>query len=847
MRKYFTTLCLFTIGASSVFAQDNATSNHKDSNTTLIPKLFQRMKDLHNSFDGSSEYIVNYTPLAADNVTTPSAPPPPMATNPASPSGIVVPSAPPPPLPASPTTTGSSIPNVDTTKSQVNSTITATPIPIPAKTNNDSTNKKSAGLVEILLNQAAPDNKLQSLTNTPNISLTTSNTNSQLQQPNSSSNNISTNNAKSQVQSNNSSDKEIPNTYNFYLKDILEENNDTPSDKKNINKNDSNISPVELEEEISQPSDKAKDSNSSDNDNKKTSKIAKEKAEKPNPIPEKRPDNSYRNTKLPPLINRKEYSVPNSHLPKAYYVEDYKKILFNSAAQGKVNVVKALVNYFDDVDVRDANNNTPLLYASMAGNIDSVTSLLYMGANPNVTNNQGITPLYAATQLSRSDLIKILLDHGASPSKISNTTNSLNDAITLSNDRNVIRQFIQKMPNINDVDNNGNTALHSAVKNNNIVATEILLEQAANPNLINNSGHSPLMIAAYSGNAKIVQLLLAAKADPDKQNKNGYNSAQIAFARNFKEIAQIIRDKSTEYSIYGKPNFDYDTKPTIDISQVKIEEPEKLQPSKQPHPKKKVQARKKPLTKESAKQKKKENIIPLKQELKSTNDKKPATSSKQDNTTKTQEIKPITPTITKTNPSVPNTSNASSTAQKNDKNTSLPAKLESNNIEKTSNLDSLNKDNIPDTNKTVQTTTPTANTDQQNLPKQEDKIVKQQTIDNSNVKPSIANIKNIESEQKGSVPTPPIAVPANNNNDANIKPTNQTNPSNASTPSIPEPAKIIQAPTTKPDSSSTVSDMLINPKDNNQATSSPPYDTNNPDKAKLLNNLNIMIKQNSSK
>lgn len=65
----------------------------------------------------------------------------------------------------------------------------------------------------------------------------------------------------------------------------------------------------------------------------------------------------------------------------------------------------------------------------------------------------------------------------------------------------------------------------------------------------NYSGLSALMWAAHRGNIDIVDLLLGAGARVDLKSLEGLTAAQIAIARGYPEIAKLIHDRTTPFTL----------------------------------------------------------------------------------------------------------------------------------------------------------------------------------------------------------------------------------------------------------------------------------------------------------
>lgn len=247
-----------------------------------------------------------------------------------------------------------------------------------------------------------------------------------------------------------------------------------------------------------------------------------------NPVPNARPDTNYKTQILPSSISKKTYARENEHLPPVVYNEEYKKILFDSAASGDLNLLRTMVDNFKDTEIRDADGNTPLIYATMAGNLESVISLISMGASVNSRNHNGISPLYAATKLGRIDLVMYLLQRTEEPDitdKNDKTPLMLAAEMDLSR---ITTMLIKSGADIHKKMRNGDTPIHLAASANSVAAMAILLAKGADMEKRNFKGYTPLMIAAEEGQDKAVALLLNAGADMGKTNVQGKDVISIA-------------------------------------------------------------------------------------------------------------------------------------------------------------------------------------------------------------------------------------------------------------------------------------------------------------------------------
>ena len=161
---------------------------------------------------------------------------------------------------------------------------------------------------------------------------------------------------------------------------------------------------------------------------------------------------------------------------------------------------------------------TPLLYAVMAGDLDTVGVLLAAGANVDEASPDGMTALMVALIKRHEGLALFLLDQGADPNPAEM----------------------------------GLTALHLASATGHLAVAEALLTRGADPNLrverpqrITNTfeigvfqspgsgrltqiGSTPFIVAAKSADARMMRLLAASGADPQLTTNDGTTALMLA-------------------------------------------------------------------------------------------------------------------------------------------------------------------------------------------------------------------------------------------------------------------------------------------------------------------------------
>ena len=82
---------------------------------------------------------------------------------------------------------------------------------------------------------------------------------------------------------------------------------------------------------------------------------------------------------------------------------------------GDISAVREQVKRGADVNGR-ADGTTPLVRATIGGQVDLVEALLELGADVNRTTVSGHTPLSMALTMEREEIVRVLLRAGADPS-----------------------------------------------------------------------------------------------------------------------------------------------------------------------------------------------------------------------------------------------------------------------------------------------------------------------------------------------------------------------------------------------------------------------------------------------
>lgn len=191
---------------------------------------------------------------------------------------------------------------------------------------------------------------------------------------------------------------------------------------------------------------------------------------------------------------------------------------------------------------RDADGNTALHLAALAGNLQEVQTLLEGGSDVDAENSLNATALTFAILKNQSAIVRALLTHGAYVharvrwEKPPITVLMFAAALGSSE---IVKELLDSGARVNDTDKNEWTALHYAVgsSNGSLDVFRLLMARGANMKLkarlsTDPSGiepyFTPLMVAAYLGRVDAVKILLDYGASLNDTDRNNWTPLHYA-------------------------------------------------------------------------------------------------------------------------------------------------------------------------------------------------------------------------------------------------------------------------------------------------------------------------------
>lgn len=204
------------------------------------------------------------------------------------------------------------------------------------------------------------------------------------------------------------------------------------------------------------------------------------------------------------LLQRGYLGLPESVTQCA---SDGQTPLYLAASEGRVHSCEALVHAGANINA-GKGRRTPLMEAALSGHEIVVILLIFENANLNARDCNGETALLYAVISRKLAICQILLDAGA-------TINFRTPEAPLlsacrSNQEEILNLLIQHGAEVDVQDLNGLTPLHHAAQNGSQTACEVLLSANASVDLaatIDSELYTPRRLAKRCGNTDIVRLL----------------------------------------------------------------------------------------------------------------------------------------------------------------------------------------------------------------------------------------------------------------------------------------------------------------------------------------------------
>lgn len=222
----------------------------------------------------------------------------------------------------------------------------------------------------------------------------------------------------------------------------------------------------------------------------------------------------------------------------------YEKIIGNPfspvhcAVIGGERCLRALCLHYgrDIVNLKDANNRTPLHIAALHGRIECAKYLLENGAELDCKDSNGRTPLLAAAQNGKTQILDIFLNSKCDIAVCDNNGNTALHLACLKKHNHsalLLLKHIDDANVVNMVNDERKTPLHLAARNGLVSVTRHLIKQGASVLALDINGMTPALCCAPNNSvAQCLSIILAnyteSPQECSKENDSDSNSTYVA-------------------------------------------------------------------------------------------------------------------------------------------------------------------------------------------------------------------------------------------------------------------------------------------------------------------------------
>jgi ankyrin repeat protein len=201
---------------------------------------------------------------------------------------------------------------------------------------------------------------------------------------------------------------------------------------------------------------------------------------------------------------------------------------FAADTRSSVEILEILLKYKPALDLRDVENQTPLVIACRQPNIQKIQLLLTAGADATIAVTSSF-PLVSRMLTQRKFAVaQLLFDHGASLDyRTARKDTHLHHAVS-QDDQETALFLMKNKIEVDSKNMEDASPLMTAAMQDRPDIARILLQHGAAADLQDRTGNTALIHAAATGHLKVVSVLLEYKADPVILSKRGYHAIGAA-------------------------------------------------------------------------------------------------------------------------------------------------------------------------------------------------------------------------------------------------------------------------------------------------------------------------------
>ena len=222
--------------------------------------------------------------------------------------------------------------------------------------------------------------------------------------------------------------------------------------------------------------------------------------------------------------------------------------LHDAVEQKHADVVEVLICAGADIETKNVEGRSPLLLASVSGELTTVQMLVEAGADVRATDTEGYTCLIFAAYDGHTDTVRYLVSLPEVDLNHQDNRNftALHDAVEEKH-ADVVEVLIDAGADIETKNVDGRSPLHLASVSGPLTTVKMLVEAGADVRATDDYGDTCLISATYNGHTDTVRYLVCLpEVDLNHQGSGNHTALHVAASRKHSEVVQVLIDAGAD-------------------------------------------------------------------------------------------------------------------------------------------------------------------------------------------------------------------------------------------------------------------------------------------------------------
>ncbi|RYO92005.1 hypothetical protein DL764_008208 [Monosporascus ibericus] len=220
--------------------------------------------------------------------------------------------------------------------------------------------------------------------------------------------------------------------------------------------------------------------------------------------------------------------------------------LIVAAEKGHEAVARLLIEKGAQVETKDKNGNTPLIFAAWNGCEAVARLLIEKGVQIEAKSDGGSSPLIFAAQAGYEDVTRLLIEKGAQIEAKSKSGYTPLMVAAKKGHEAVAKLLIEKGAQIEARDKYNSTPLTQAAWQGHEAVARLLIEKGAQIEARDKADYTPLSQAVYYGHEAVARLLIEKGAQIEAKGKSGKTPLMLAAEQGHEAVARLLIEKGAQ-------------------------------------------------------------------------------------------------------------------------------------------------------------------------------------------------------------------------------------------------------------------------------------------------------------